>query len=74
MIGNFARTRSSQLINASAIGNVSYTAPTLNVGEGWAICRSAVSVLWPPIHHRSARTCGSLESPALSTRRNAAIS
>lgn len=34
VIRNFARTGSSQLINAGAIGNVSYTAPTLYVGKG----------------------------------------
>jgi len=34
VIRNFARTGSSQLINAGAIGNVSYTAPTLYLGKG----------------------------------------
>ncbi len=34
VIRNFARTGSLQLINASAIGNVSYTAPTLYIGKG----------------------------------------
>lgn len=34
VIRNFARTGSSQLINAGAIGNVSYTAPTLYAGKG----------------------------------------
>ncbi|MGH7007781.1 MAG: hypothetical protein ACRED7_05220, partial [Stellaceae bacterium] len=34
VIRNFARTGSSQLINTGAIGNVSYTAPTLYVGKG----------------------------------------
>jgi hypothetical protein len=34
VIRNFARTGSSQLINAGTIGNVSYTAPTLYVGKG----------------------------------------
>lgn len=34
VIRNFARTGSSQLINAGAIGNVSFTAPTLYVGKG----------------------------------------
>lgn len=34
VIRNFARTGSSQLINAGAIGNVSDTAPTLYLGKG----------------------------------------
>ena len=34
VIRNFARTGSSQLINAGAIGNVSTTAPTLYLGKG----------------------------------------
>jgi len=34
VIRNFARTGSSQLINAGQIGNVSFTAPTLYVGKG----------------------------------------
>jgi hypothetical protein len=34
VVRNFARTGSSQLINAGTIGNVSYTAPTLYVGKG----------------------------------------
>jgi len=35
VIRNFARTGSSQLINAGAIGTVSYTAPTLYAGKGF---------------------------------------
>jgi len=35
VIRNFARTGSSQLINAGTIGNVSYTAPTLYLGKGF---------------------------------------
>lgn len=34
VIRNFARTGSFQLINAGAIGNTSYTAPTLYLGKG----------------------------------------
>lgn len=34
VIRQFARTGSSQLINAGAIGNVSFTAPTLYLGKG----------------------------------------
>ena len=34
VIRNFARTGSSQLINAGAIANVSFTAPTLYLGKG----------------------------------------
>ena len=34
VIRNFARTGSSQLINAGAISNVSFTAPTLYLGKG----------------------------------------
>jgi hypothetical protein len=34
VVREFARTGSSQLINASAIDNVSYTAPTLYLGKG----------------------------------------